>query len=59
MKDVFDQKKDLHFWDLGSGLGKPCLSAAFTLPDNIAKCSGIELLDCLYETSLKVIEEYE
>ena len=36
-----------YFYDLGSGLGKPCVTAALTLPDYLTHCVGIELLEGL------------
>ena len=40
------------FYDLGSGLGKPCVTAALTLPDYFRECVGIELLYSLHQKSL-------
>ena len=39
------------FFDLGSGLGKPCVTAALTLPEFLSECTGFELLDCLFHKS--------
>ena len=47
------------FYDLGSGLGKPCITAALTLPDYLTECVGVELLDGLHKKSLELATSYE
>ena len=44
---------------MGSGLGKPSVTAALTLPDFLTQCTGIELLDGLYNKSLELATAYE
>lgn len=46
------------FYDLGSGMGKPSVTAALTLPDYFEKCVGIELLEGLYNKSLELATAY-
>ena len=52
------EKRKGKFCDLGSGIGKPSVTAALTLPDYFAECTGFELLDGLYDLSLELAEEY-
>ena len=40
-------------------MGKPCVTAALTLPDYLTKCVGVELLDGLYNKSLELATSYE
>ena len=47
------------FFDLGSGLGKPCVTAALTLPDFLTECVGIEFLEGLQLKSLELAASYE
>ena len=54
-----DESAKRCFYDLGSGLGKPSVTAALTLPDFLTKCVGIELLDGLYQKSLQLAAAYE
>jgi SAM-dependent methyltransferase len=44
-----------NFYDLGSGVGKPCIAAA--LLHNFKLCTGIEITKDLYEISLAVLEK--
>ena len=46
------------FCDLGSGLGKPCVTAALILPDYLVECTGFELLDGLFDKSIELAEAY-
>lgn len=53
-------KKARHcFYDLGSGLGKPCVTAALTLPDYLTECTGIELLEGLLGKSKELAVAYD
>ena len=47
------------FYDLGAGVGKPCLIFALALPLYFATCVGLELFDSLYNRSLDLKKEYE
>ncbi len=47
------------FYDLGSGFGKPCLTAALSLPSKFAQCIGIEYLDGLFQKSLELKKVYD
>ena len=45
------------FYDLGSGTGKPVISAALLFP--FSKLYGLEILNDLHELSKKILEEFE
>ena len=45
--------------DLGSGIGKPCISFALVLGDYLVKCTGLELLENLHAESLKLKAKYD
>ena len=55
---LFKGKRRGKFYDLGSGLGKPCITAALTLPEFLESCTGYELLDSLYQKSLELANAY-
>lgn len=48
-------QEDSYFYDLGSGVGKPCIAAA--LLHNFKACTGIEITKDLYDVSLSVLEK--
>jgi hypothetical protein len=56
IKNNFDGIPEGTFYDLGSGTGKGCLSAALLHP--FVKCVGIEILEGLYNTSLELKDTY-
>ena len=56
---AFGPAREHCFYDLGSGLGKPSITAAVTLPDYLDKCIGIELLDGLFNKSLEMATTYK
>ena len=47
------------FYDLGAGVGKPCILFALALPSYFATCVGIELFDSLHSRSLDLKKVYE
>ncbi len=53
LKEVDPQKGEV-FYDLGSGTGKAVIAAALLFP--FSKVVGIELLDDLYDASIRVTE---
>ena len=46
-----------HFYDLGSGTGKPVLAAALCT-DSFAFCTGIEVVQDLFDASISIKNEY-
>ena len=58
--DLFAQTdREAVFYDLGAGIGKPCLLFALALPSYFSTCIGIELFDSLHHRSLDLKKVYE
>ena len=54
IKMHYGLQENSYFYDLGSGIGKPCIAAA--LLHNFKMCIGIEKTKDLYDISLAVLE---